>query len=548
MNQPWLDHYPKGVAAVLDAAPQQTVSALIDHALRRHALRPAITSEGVTTSAGELHAMVTSMAAWLQSAGVQKGDRVAIMMPNVLPFVVSTLAVLAAGGIVVAVNPQYTARELQYQLEDSGAQLVVVLDAYAPVLDTVLDKVSARRVVVARSGTAASAYTMPSGHIAFEEVLRAGAAMALVPVATDANDIAFLQYTGGTTGLSKGAVLLHRNIVANLAQMAAWIAPAVGTQPAGKTIISVLPLYHIFGLSFCLLYSLQAGMHNFLFANPRDLDGVVHQLKGVTLNIFPAVNTLFSALLSTPDFDDLDVSGLELVIGGGAPVMQDVAARWLRATGAPIIEAYGLSETSPLVCCNPVTAHEWTGTIGQPVPGTELEIRDEAGASVACGQWGEICIRGPQLMAGYWGRPAATSTAIAADGFFRSGDIGVMDARGYVRIVDRKKDMVLVSGFNVFPSEIEATLRSLPGVADVAALGIPDQRSGEALVLVLVRRDAALTERQVREYCRANLTAYKNPRHVHFVDALPRSALGKILRRELLLSLPTGSVGQAHSA
>jgi long-chain acyl-CoA synthetase len=280
---------------------------------------------------------------------------------------------------------------------------------------------------------------------------------------------------------------------------------------------------------------LQAGMHNFLFANPRDLASVVRQLDGVPINIFPAVNTLFAALLAAGNFEELDVSGLQLAIGGGAPVTQEVAARWLRATGGPIIEAYGLSETSPLVCCNPVTAREWTGAIGLPVASTEVDIRDETGASVPAGQWGEICIRGPQVMAGYWQRPAATSAVMSKDGFFQSGDIGVMDERGFVRIVDRKKDMVLVSGFNVFPSEIEATLRSLPGVADAVALGIPDERSGEAVVLFVVRRDPALTEAQVREHCRANLTAYKNPRQVHFVDAMPRSALGKILRRELLL-------------
>ena len=364
--------------------------------------------------------------------------------------------------------------------------------------------------------------------------MTAGAALARRPVEVGLDDLAFLQYTGGTTGVSKGAMLLHRHVLANVIQMDAWVGPAFHAHPLpGQTILSMLPLYHIFALTFCLLWGLRSGLHNHLVVNPRDMAGSIKGLAGVKVNIFPGVNTLFGGLMAHPDFQQLDLSELRLAVGGGAAVHQAVAERWMAATGVPVVEGYGLSETSPMATCNLATAPEWTGTIGLPVPNTEIAIRDDVGQDVALGERGEICIRGPQVMAGYWNLPAETAHVMTADGYFKSGDVGVMDARGYVRIVDRKKDMVLVSGFNVFPNEIEDVVAKLPGVLEVAAVGVPDDKTGEAVKVFIVRRDPGLGEAQVNEHCRANLTAYKCPKHISFIDALPKSAVGKVLRREL---------------
>ncbi len=373
------------------------------------------------------------------------------------------------------------------------------------------------------------------GKIDFMQVMQAGAAATFTPVALSGEDLAFLQYTGGTTGVSKGAMLRHSNVLANVMQVSAWMCPALPeSQAAGKNIVSFLPLYHIFALTFCLLYGLRNGLHNFLIANPRDLPGAVKELGGQPIHVFPGVNTLFAGLAQhKPLLDAINLKELKLAIGGGTAVQQGVAERWLAATGVPICEGYGLSETSPVATCNVVTAKQWTGTIGLPISNTELAIRDDEGQDMPVGERGEICIRGPQVMAGYWQRPDETAKVMTADGFFKSGDIGVMDARGFVKIVDRKKDMILVSGFNVFPNEIEDVVSTLPGVLESACIGVPDDKSGEAVKLFVVKGDAALSEQAVSEHCRKNLTGYKNPKHIVFIDALPKSTVGKVLRREL---------------
>lgn len=534
MNKLWLSQYPTGMPAMVDVTPAASLTHLIDASLQTHATLPAITAGGKATSFAELDMMSSRFAAWLQSRGVAKGDRVALMMPNVLPFAIGVIGVLRAGAVVVTVNPLYTPRELAHQLKDSGAQTIVIFDAFAPTLDAVLADTGIQNIVVIQSGLVPNdSYTL-TGHVSFMETMTAGAAMVRQPVDVGLDDVAFLQYTGGTTGVSKGAVLLHRNVLANVLQMDAWVAPAFpGGETKGFNTLSILPMYHIFALTFCLLWGIRNGLNNHLVPNPRDMAASIKGLTGVKLHIFPGVNTLFAGILAHPDFKNLDLSELRLAVGGGAAVHEAVADRWMAATGVPIVEGYGLSETSPMATCNLANVKGWTGTIGLPVPNTEIAIRDDDNQDVPLGERGEICIRGPQVMAGYWQRADETANVTTADGYFKSGDIGVMDERGYVKIVDRKKDMILVSGFNVFPNEIEEVVAKCAGVLELAAIGIPDDKTGEAVKVFIVRSDPELTEAQVSAHCRANLTAYKCPKQIVFVEALPKSTVGKILRREL---------------
>ena len=538
MNRPWLKQYPAEVAAEVDVAPCPSLVHLLDDALQRHAGRPLITSIGRASTGAELDLMGRRFAAWLQSRGVAKGDRVAVMMPNLMPFAVVVLGTLRAGAVVVTVNPLYTPRELAHQLKDSGAQTLVVFEAFTPTVKAALETLgdaAPKNIVVVGTGMAGGQPVELPAQVAFLQTLQVGALAPFKPVALSGDDLAFLQYTGGTTGVSKGAMLLHRNVLANVVQIGEWMRPALPSdQAAGMNIVSFLPLYHIFALTFCLLYGLRHGLNNILVANPRDMPGAVRELGGLPIHVFPGVNTLFGGLVAHPPLlAQINLKALKLAVGGGTAVQQGVADKWLAATGVPICEGYGLSETSPVASCNVPTAPAWTGTIGLPVSNTDIAIRDDEGKDVAIGERGEICIKGPQVMAGYWQRPDETAKVMTADGYFKSGDIGVMDERGYVKIVDRKKDMILVSGFNVFPNEIEDVVSTLAGVMESAVIGVPDDKSGEAVKLFIVKSDPALTEDAVREHCRKNLTGYKNPKHIVFIDSLPKTTVGKVLRREL---------------
>ncbi|CAM4287195.1 Long-chain fatty acid--CoA ligase [Comamonas aquatilis] len=528
----WLAQYPGDIPHSIDLLPAPSLKQLLADALACHGERTAVAAAGKRYSYRELDTLAASFAAWLQQQGVAKGDRVALMLPNTLAFVVGVLGVLRAGGTVVTVNPMYTPRELAHQLADSGAQTILVFDAFVSTLEAVLADRPMKNVVVVRG---AVPLADKPGTTDFEAALAQGATLTGRDVTLGPDDIAFLQYTGGTTGVSKGATLTHRNLLANISQVEAWMGPALGTlaKSAGLNMVVMLPMYHIFALTFCLMYGLRSGLQLCLIANPRDLAGAIQALKGTPVHILPGVNTLFTGLMAHPDFKQLDVSDLRLTIGGGAAVHQAVSQRWSSVTGLPIIEGYGLSETSPVATCNLVSAQDWTGTIGLPVPDTEIAIRDDQNADVPVGDQGEICIRGPQVMTGYWQRPDETAKVMTVDGYFKTGDVGVMDEKGFVKIVDRKKDMILVSGFNVFPNEIEEVVSALPGVLEVAAVGVPDERSGEAVKVFIVKRDPGLSEEQIAEHCREQLTAYKRPKQIAFLDALPKSTVGKVLRREL---------------
>ena len=557
MPTPWTEQYPPGVPAQADIGAYSNLTELLDSAFRKYARRDALCCMDSRMSFGDLDELSGSLAAWLQRLGLEPGSRVAVMMPNVPQYLVAIAAILRAGLVVVNVNPLYTPRELHHQLADSGARAIIVLENFAATLEQVLEQTEVRHVLLASLGELLGFWRGPLIDFAvrhvrkmvpefalplgggrtvtrFSQALSEGARLSLRRVEVRADDVAFLQYTGGTTGLSKGATLLHRNVVANIMQCEAWFNPMlkrVGDQQL--TIVCALPLYHIFALTICALMGAHFGAMNLLIPNPRDIPGLIRTLTRHRINMFPAVNTLFNALLNDPDFARLDFSGLLVSNGGGMAVQQVTAARWLKVTGCPVAEGYGLSETSPVATSNRIDLHDFTGTIGLPVPSTEISIRDEAGHEVETGESGEICIRGPQVMAGYWNRPDETALVMTEDGFFKSGDIGVMDARGYIRIVDRKKDMILVSGFNVYPSEIEQVVSLLPGVLECAAIGVPDERSGETVKLFVVKSEGTLTEDEVASYCRENFTAYKRPRYIEFRDELPKSNVGKILRREL---------------
>lgn len=556
--KPWFRSYPAGVPHEIDATAYRSLVEVFEEGFRKYSRRRAAICMDSEMSFGQLDEMSASLGAWLQSRGLAKGARVAIMMPNVLQYPVAIAAVLRAGLIVVNVNPLYTPRELEHQLRDSGAEAIIVLENFASTLAEVLPATSVRTVVLASLGDLLGfwkgqlvnfavrhvrklvpAFDLPldAGRSVtrFNMALAEGTRLNLRRVDIGPDDVAFLQYTGGTTGVSKGATLLHRNVVANILQSEAWFGPALAKLPTDRalTIVCALPLYHIFALTACFMLGVRFGMTNVLIPNPRDIPGFVKTLSKHRVNLFPAVNTLFNALANDPDFARLDFSELVISNGGGMAVQQSTAARWKRITGCSVVEGYGLSETSPVATINRFDEDRFTGSIGLPVPSTEIAIRDDEGRDVGFGVPGEICIRGPQVMAGYWQRPDETAKVMTDDGYFRSGDIGVMDASGYTRIVDRKKDMILVSGFNVYPNEIEQVLNLHPGVLECAAIGIPDERSGEAVKLYVVRKDPALSESDLAGYCRENFTAYKRPRHIEFRDDLPKSNVGKILRREL---------------
>ncbi len=549
--KPWLASYPANVPAEI-AVPSGSIGDILVSACRQFSGRPAFSCMGKSVSFGEVDRLSAAFGAWLQSKGLAKGARVAVMMPNVLQYPVAMMGILRAGYTVVNVNPLYTPRELEHQLKDSGAEAIVILENFAKTLQAVVGKTPVKHVVVANMGEMLGvkgllvnfvvrrvkklvpAWSLP-GHVSFAATLKQGASLQLKPVAIGGDDIAFLQYTGGTTGVSKGATLLHRNVVANVIQLSVWVEDAysVRPKPANQVFICALPLYHIFALTVNALMGMQQGAHNILIPNPRDIPGFVKELGKYKFHIFPGLNTLFNALLNNEDFRKLDFSELILSLGGGMAIQRGVAERWKNVTGNNVTEGYGLSETSPVATANRVSGTEFTGTIGLPLPSTDIAIRDDDGKDLPVGEVGEICIRGPQVMAGYWNRPDETAKVMTSDGFFKSGDMGFMDAKGYTKIVDRKKDMILVSGFNVYPNELEEIVALHPGVLEVAVIGVPDEHSGEAPKLFVVRRDPALTSEDLMAYCRENFTGYKRPRHIEFRTELPKTPVGKILRREL---------------
>lgn len=550
----WLKSYPSGVPADIDPGQYPSLVALMEEAFSKYADRVAYSFMGKEITYAQTDALSKAFAAYLQGLGLARGDRVAIMMPNVPQYPVAVAAILRAGFVVVNVNPLYTPRELEHQLKDSGAKAIVIIENFATTLEQCITHTSVKHVVLCAMGDQLGllkgalvnyvvrnvkkmvpAYNLP-GAVRFNEAVAQGSRGTLKKPDIKPDDIALLQYTGGTTGVSKGAVLLQRNIIANVLQSEVWNAPVMKQVPANEqpTSICALPLYHIFAFTVNMMLSMRTGGKTLLIPNPRDLPAVLKELSKQRFHSFPAVNTLFNGLANHPDFNTVDWSHLKVSVGGGMAVQGAVAKLWLEKTGCPICEGYGLSETSPSVTCNPVTIKEFSGTIGVPLPSTYLKLLDDDGHEVTTlGQPGEIAIKGPQVMAGYWQRPDETAKVMTEDGFFKSGDIGTMDERGYFKIVDRKKDMVLVSGFNVYPNEVEDVVAAMPGVMECAVVGVPDEKMGEAVKLVIVRKDPQLTEAQVREFCRANLTGYKQPRVIDFRDELPKSPVGKILRREL---------------
>ncbi|MFT3778851.1 MAG: long-chain-fatty-acid--CoA ligase [Ottowia sp.] len=549
----WLNGYPEGVPADIDPSQYPSLVALIEEAFGKYAGRTAYTFMGKAISFADTDAESRALAAYLQSLGLQRGDRVAIMMPNVPQYPATVAAVLRAGYVVVNVNPLYTSRELEHQLKDSGAKAIVIIENFAATLQKCIASTPVKHVVLAAMGDRLGFlkgaivnhvvrkvkklvpdYSLP-GAVRYNDALAQGRGAAFAAPAIGPDDVAVLQYTGGTTGVSKGAVLLHRNLIANVLQSEAWNAPVMKRIPAGEqpTSVCALPLYHIFAFTVGMMLSMRTGGKLVLIPNPRDLPAVLKDLSKEKIHSFPAVNTLFNGLANHPDFNTVDWSHLKVSVGGGMAVQSAVAKLWLEKTGCPICEGYGLSETSPSATCNPVTSQAFTGTIGLPLPSTCIRILDDNGAEVPLGQPGEIAIQGPQVMAGYWQRPDETAKVMTPDGYFKTGDIGVMDERGYTRIVDRKKDMILVSGFNVYPNEIEDVVGGMPGVLEVAAVGVPDEKTGEAVKLVIVKKDAALTDDAVRAFCRESLTGYKQPRVIEFRQELPKTPVGKVLRREL---------------
>ena len=553
MEKTWLKQYPAGVPANVDIAQYASLVSLLDDSFKKYAARTAYRFMGKAISFAQVDEASRALAAYLQAQGLDKGDRVAIMLPNVPQYPVAVAAILRAGYVVVNVNPLYTPRELEHQLKDSGAKAIVMIENFATTLQQVLAAVPTKKIILTALGDMLGfpkslivnyvvrnvkkmvpAFDLP-GAVRFNDALSQGRGKSYKPAQVGPDDIAVLQYTGGTTGVSKGAVLLHRCLVANILQSEAWYQPALKKIAPGEQINTVcaLPIYHIFGFNTNMMLSMRMGGCNILIANPRDLPSMFKELAGQRFHSFPAVNTLFNAMAHHPDFGTVDWRGLVISVGGGMAVQSATAKLWLEKTGCPIVEGYGLSETSPSATCNPVDSTSYSGNIGLPMPNTELTLLDDDGNEVPMGQPGEIAIRGPQVMAGYWQRPDETEKVMTADGFFRTGDIGTVDERGYFKIVDRKKDMILVSGFNVYPNEVEDVVTQLDGVLECAAVGIADAKAGEAVKLVIVRSNPNLSEADVRAYCEAHLTGYKRPKVVEFRAELPKTNVGKILRREL---------------
>ncbi len=549
-QRPWLASYPAGVSAEIDIDEFSSIVAVLQSSLDKYRDRPAFSHMGKVISYAEVDRLSTQFAAYLLGElKLKKGDRVAIMMPNCLQYPIATFGVLRAGLTVVNTNPMYTARELKHQLVDSGASAILVLDNFGHTVQEVLAETPVKHVITTGLGDMLGFpkgslvnfvlkyvkkmvpdYDIP-GTVRFKDALTLGQMHALPQIDITHDDIAFLQYTGGTTGVSKGAMLTHRNLVANMQQASAWIGQKA--RLGHELIVTALPLYHIFALTANCLVFMKFGARNHLITNPRDMPGFVKELSTIPFTAITGVNTLFNGLLNTPGFDKLDFSHLTLSLGGGTAVQRAVAERWKQVTGCPLIEAYGLTETSPAACMNPPTLTEFNGSIGLPVPSTDACVMDDDGNILPQGQDGELCIRGPQVMKGYWQRPEETAKSIDADGWLHTGDVARMDEKGFFYVVDRKKDMVLVSGFNVYPNEVEDVIAMMPGVLEVAAIGVPDEKSGEAVKVVIVKKDPGLTVEQVKAHAREHLTGYKQPKHVEFRTELPKSNVGKILRREL---------------
>ena len=555
LERPWLDNYPSGVAAAIDVGEYPSIIAVLDRANADYRDRPAFSNFGKALTFADVDRLSRQFAAYLLGElQLKKGDRVAIMLPNCLQYPVAIFGVLRAGLTVVNVNPMYTARELRHQLEDSGAKAILVLDNFGDTVQEVLDHLPGVRAITSGLGDMLG---FPKGSIVnfvlkyvkkmvpdyriegavrFRDALTLGQMHPLPEVAIGHDDIAFLQYTGGTTGVAKGAMLTHANMIANMQQVGAWITTQL--ERGNEVAIAALPLYHIFSLTACAMVFMRIGAHVVLVTNPRDMPEFVKILKSAPFSILPGVNTLFNGLLNTPGFEQLDFSHLKVTLGGGMAVQRAVAEKWKQVTGCTLAEAYGLTETSPGVCINPLDLKDYNGSIGLPLPSTDVCVKDDAGKVLATGEIGELCVKGPQVMKGYWQRPEETAKVIDGDGWLHTGDMARMDERGYFYIVDRKKDMILVSGFNVYPNEIEDVVAMMPGVLEVAAIGVPDDKSGEAVKVFIVRKDAALTADQVKAFCRENLTGYKLPRYIEFRDSLPKSNVGKILRKELRAEPP----------
>ena len=549
MEKIWLKSYPKGVPAEIDVNAYRSIPQLIDENMGKYRTRPAYICMGKTITFDDVDRMSNQIAAWLQSRGLAKGARVAVMMPNILQYPITVFGILRAGFTVVNVNPLYTPRELEHQLKDSGAEAIVILENFATTLEQVLPRVPVKHIVVASLGDLLGvkglivnfvvrnvkklvpAFNLP-GAIRFNDALGQGAGAPLRKADIGPDDIAFLQYTGGTTGVSKGAMLLHRNVIANMEQVSAWFSPT-RDESNPHVMVAPLPLYHIYALTCNCLYMLRDGGCNLLIPNPRDIPAFIKELKNNRFTAISGLNTLYNALLNHPDFAQVDFSQLRMSSAGGMAMQKAVADRWHKATKIPILEGYGLTETSPVATTNPVDLTEFSGTIGLPVPSTVITIRDDDENILPTGTVGEICIQGPQVMKGYWQRPEETAKVMAKDGAFKTGDIGVMDERGFITIVDRKKDMILVSGFNVYPNEIEQVVAMMPGVLEVAAIGVPDEHSGEVPKLFIVKKDPGLTEADVLKHCHEQLTGYKRPKYVEFRADLPKTNVGKILRRAL---------------
>lgn len=552
-SRPWLSAYPAGVPADIDAAQYNSLVELMEESFQKNASRTAYSFMGKEVTYGQTDSLSAALAVYLQNLGLKQGERVALMMPNMPQYPVAVAAILRAGLVVVNVNPLYTPRELEHQLKDSGAKAIVIIENFAHTLEQCITATSVKHVVQCAMGDQLGLlkgalvnyvvrhvkkmvpdYSLP-GAVRFNAAVALGTRGTLQKPLIKASDVAMLQYTGGTTGISKGAVLLHSNVMANVLQSEAWNAPVMAQVPATEqaTTVCALPLYHIFAFTVGMMLSMRTGGKLILIPNPRDLPAVLKELSKHTFHSFPAVSTLFNGLANHPDFKTVDWSHLKVSVGGGMAVQGAVAKLWLEKTGCPICEGYGLSETSPSVSCNPTTSTGFTGSIGVPLPSTWMKLLDDDGHDVPLGQPGEIAIKGPQVMAGYWQRPDETAKVMTPDGYFKSGDIGIMDERGYFKIVDRKKDMILVSGFNVYPNEIEDVVSGLAGVMECAVVGVADEKTGEAVKLVIVKKNEALTEADVRAYCKTNLTGYKQPKVVEFRTELPKTPVGKILRREL---------------